>query len=153
MHYLEITLFVEPRKSVGHFLNAAAASVLAPSVSDRSALWRRCALRRSAVCQLTFHNNTHQDVTRFPMRMFWSCINAAMMIVYLHAFYVYLALHKGLFTELGVNKTGLHTDWAKQATAQGPQTPPRGWGGFNYPVCQLILLIWLMSSMFGDLHQ
>lgn len=24
MHYLEITLFVEPRKSVGHFLNAAA---------------------------------------------------------------------------------------------------------------------------------
>ena len=37
VHYLEITLFVESRKSVGHFLNtaAAAASPLAPSVSDR----------------------------------------------------------------------------------------------------------------------
>lgn len=27
MHYLEITLFVKPRKSVGHFLNRAAASL------------------------------------------------------------------------------------------------------------------------------
>ena len=48
-----------------------------------------------------------------------------MMIVYLHAFFIcaYFALHKGLFTEMGVNKTGLYTDWAEQATAQGPQTP------------------------------
>lgn len=48
----------------------------------------------------------------------------------MHSLYIcaYFALHKGLFTEMGVNITGLHTDWAEQATAQGPQTPG---GGFR----------------------
>lgn len=46
VHYLEITLFVEPRKPVGHFPNTAAASVLAPSVTEGSASrwwWWWCA--------------------------------------------------------------------------------------------------------------
>lgn len=36
-----------------------------------------------------------------------------------------------MFTEMGVNITGLHTDWAEQATAQGPQTP----GGGFFEIC------------------
>lgn len=31
MHYLEITLFVKPRKPVGHFLNTEEATLLVPS--------------------------------------------------------------------------------------------------------------------------
>lgn len=103
MHYLEITLFVEPRKSVGHFLNSSSFSALAVSIRQKRAVLMMCTLQMIQPLWIDISQSPPKHLQYHTARSFRQCYSYIILILVMSVnFYVrsYISLIWSLFTVL-----------------------------------------------------